>query len=119
MQYKFGKEEETFRQELRRLPQEAELPRKWRYGLIETADEDSEVARAMRLKLADRGWLTMGWPKEYGGQDASPITQLVFNEEMAYYRAPGKGRLRHRDARACADDARDGGAEAQVPPGHR
>ena len=46
--------------------------------------------RAMRRKLADRGWLTMGWPKEYGGQDASPITQLVFNEEMAYYRAPGK-----------------------------
>ena len=44
----------------------------------------------MRRKLADRGWLTMGWPKEYGGQDASPITQLVFNEEMAYYRAPGK-----------------------------
>ena len=44
----------------------------------------------MRRKLSDRGWLTMGWPKEYGGQDASPITQLVFNEEMAYHRAPGK-----------------------------
>ena len=48
------------------------------------------MARAMRRKLADRGWLTMGWPKEYGGQDASPITQLVFYEEMAYHRAPGK-----------------------------
>ncbi len=89
MQYKFTKEENTFRQELLDFLK-AELPPKWRYGLIETADEDSDVARAMRRKLADRGWLTMGWPKEYGGQDASPITQLVFNEEMAYYRAPGK-----------------------------
>ena len=89
MQYKFAKEEEAFREELRSFLK-AELPRKWRYGLIETAEEDSELARAMRRKLAERGWLTMGWPKEYGGQDASPITQLVFYEEMAYHRAPGK-----------------------------
>ncbi len=89
MQFKFAKEEETFREELRTFLT-TELPRKWRYGLIETADEDSDLARKMRRKLADRGWLTMGWPKEYGGQDASPITQLVFYEEMAYHRAPGK-----------------------------
>ena len=89
MQYKFGQEEQAFREELRSFLKK-ELPRKWRYGLIETAEEDSELARSMRRKLSDRGWLTMGWPKEYGGQDASPITQLVFNEEMAYHRAPGK-----------------------------
>ena len=89
MQYKFAKEEQAFREELRSFLKE-ELPTGWRYGLIETADEDSALARAMRRKLADRGWLTMGWPKEYGGQDASPITQLVFNEEMAYHRSPGK-----------------------------
>ena len=89
MQFTFAKEEMAFREELRDFLK-AELPRKWRYGLIETAEEDTDLARAMRRKLADRGWLTMGWPKEYGGQDASPITQLVFYEEMAYHRAPGK-----------------------------
>ena len=89
MQFKFTKEEDAFREELRTFL-EKELPRKWRYGLIETADEDSDLARKMRRKLADRGWLTLGWPRQYGGQDASPITQLVFNEEMAYHRSPGK-----------------------------
>ena len=89
MQYKFTKQEDAFREELRTFLKE-ELPRKWRYGLIETADEDSDLARRMRRKLADRGWLTLGWPKEYGGRGASPITQLVFNEEMAYHRSPGK-----------------------------
>ena len=52
MQYKFGQEEEAFRQELRDFLK-AELPRKWRYGLIETAEEDTELARAMR-----RNWPT-------------------------------------------------------------
>lgn len=89
MQFKFSKQEDTFREDLRTFLT-TELPRKWRYGLIETAEEDSDLARKMRRKLADRGWLTLGWPKEYGGQDASPITQLVFYEEMAYHRAPGK-----------------------------
>ena len=43
----------------------------------------------MRQKLADRGWLTMGWPKAYGGQDASPLRQTVFMEEMSFHDAPG------------------------------
>ena len=97
MQFKFTKQEDAFREELRNFLT-TELPRKWRYGLIETADEDSDLARQMRRKLADRGWLTMGWPKEYGGQDASPITQLVFYEEMAYHRA----RARTPSASACS-----------------
>ena len=54
MQYKFAKEEEAFREELRRLPQG--LPRKWRYGLIETADEDSDVA----------GPCAASWPSAVG-----------------------------------------------------
>ena len=89
MQFTFSKEEETFRRELRSFLKK-ELPLGWRYGLIESAEEDAELERSMRRKLADRGWLTLGWPREYGGQDASPITQLVFYEEMAYHRAPGK-----------------------------
>ena len=62
MQFTFAKEEQAFREELRSFLKE-ELPRKWRYGLIETAEEDSELASSMRRKLSDRGWLTMGWPK--------------------------------------------------------
>jgi alkylation response protein AidB-like acyl-CoA dehydrogenase len=44
----------------------------------------------MRQKLAQKGWLTMHWPAEYGGQDASPVRSAIYNEELAYLRAPGR-----------------------------
>ena len=44
----------------------------------------------MRGRLADKGWLTMHWPEEYGGQDASPVRSAIYNEELAYLRAPGR-----------------------------
>src|SRR5215207_7412753 len=31
------------------------------------------------------------WPKDFGGLDADHMTQLIYNEEMAYHRAPGGG----------------------------
>lgn len=89
MDFRFTAEEEQFRQDLKGFLKE-ELPADWRYGVIEASEDDAGLERSMRRKLAQRGWLTMGWPKEYGGQDASPITQLIFNEEMAYHRAPGR-----------------------------
>ncbi len=55
-----------------------------------TDDASWEVAKDMRAKLADRGWLTMHWPEEYGGQAASPLKSTIFNEEMSYHRAPGR-----------------------------
>ena len=32
----------------------------------------------------------MSWPSQYGGQDASVLKQLVYNEEMAYWGATGQ-----------------------------
>ena len=43
----------------------------------------------MKKKLAEKGWLSRAWPKEYGGQDAPLIEQLIFNEVHALHRAPG------------------------------
>jgi alkylation response protein AidB-like acyl-CoA dehydrogenase len=43
----------------------------------------------MRKKLADKGWLTLAWPTEYGGQGASFMKQVVFSEEMTAMQAPG------------------------------
>jgi alkylation response protein AidB-like acyl-CoA dehydrogenase len=45
-------------------------------------------ARGFVKKLSERGWHTLGWPAEWGGQGASHMKQLVFNEEMAYWEAP-------------------------------
>jgi alkylation response protein AidB-like acyl-CoA dehydrogenase len=43
----------------------------------------------MKKRLVETGYLTMAWPKEYGGQDASIIDQLLFNEAYSYYRGSG------------------------------
>jgi alkylation response protein AidB-like acyl-CoA dehydrogenase len=40
-------------------------------------------------KLGARGWLGLSWPVEYGGAGLTPIDQLVVDEELAAYGAPG------------------------------
>ena len=51
-------------------------------------DEGWQRSRAFEQALAANGWLTMAWPKEYGGQGASPIEQMIFKEEAALHSAP-------------------------------
>ncbi len=54
------------------------------------ASPDSyEIERAFRRKLAERGWLTMSWPREYGGQERSYEQQYLFQEALNYFGAPG------------------------------
>ncbi|MFN8517408.1 MAG: acyl-CoA dehydrogenase family protein, partial [Chloroflexia bacterium] len=45
--------------------------------------------KAWHRKLYEAGYLGMGWPKAYGGQDARPIEQAIVVEEMARADAPG------------------------------
>ncbi|MEE9248492.1 MAG: acyl-CoA dehydrogenase family protein [Dehalococcoidia bacterium] len=45
------------------------------------------VARRIREGLGRRGWLTLAWPREYGGVD-SPVMEMVLREEMAYFDVP-------------------------------
>ena len=79
-----------FRGEVRRFIGE-HLPADWA-----THDDDGaygaraiEAGRTFQRAMAERRWLTMAWPREYGGLGASHWQQLVMNEEMAYHRAPG------------------------------
>ena len=39
-------------------------------------------------KVGEKGWLTMAWPKEYGGGGRSYIDYAIYTEEMFYNRAP-------------------------------
>ncbi|MBT3942475.1 MAG: acyl-CoA dehydrogenase, partial [Chloroflexi bacterium] len=87
MRYAFTQDEEDFRGEVRDWLNE-QLPDDWN-GIDEDSEEGWDFTRLMRGKLADKGWLTLAWPTEYGGEGASFMKQVVFNEEMAYYRCPG------------------------------
>ncbi|MGW4060438.1 acyl-CoA dehydrogenase family protein [Amycolatopsis sp. NPDC004747] len=39
-------------------------------------------------QLGKDGWLALGWPKEYGGQDRSMLDQLIFTDEAAVAGVP-------------------------------
>ena len=92
MQFRFAPDEEAFRRELLDFL-DRELPSGWEPGDRlggEEEDQDTwEFQRQFTRKLADRGWLAMAWPKEYGGLGAPHMQQLVYNEVMSYYGAPG------------------------------
>ena len=88
MDFYFTPEDEAFRQEIVDFVSK-EVPRDWRTARIDTEEPEwRDAIRQFKKKLAQKGWLTMAWPKEYGGGGASHMQQMVFNEEMAYRRLP-------------------------------
>mgnify|MGYP005837447329 CR=1 FL=1 len=80
MEFRFTEEEEAFRREVRDF-----LKKEWTLGSVDLEEPGMyEEARKFEKKMADRGWRTMHWPKEYGGQGASHMMQIILREEMAY-----------------------------------
>ncbi|MGB2584303.1 MAG: acyl-CoA dehydrogenase family protein [Dehalococcoidia bacterium] len=91
MDFGFSEKEQTLRSELKEFAR-TELPPDWRGGgyAEEYGDDYSwEVAKQTSKKLSQRGWLTMAWPKEYGGLAATHTEYLIYREEMAYNLVPG------------------------------
>lgn len=91
MEFQFTAEDQQFRQEVR-----AFIKANWGEGGSGGGGEVDDLethqrTRAFEKRLAERGWLTMAWPNEYGGQGASHIRQMIFREECAYFGAPGSG----------------------------
>ena len=88
MDFKFDSVEEEFRSEVKDFI-DKELPWNWREEDLDAEDEvDSIKVMEFKKKLGEQGWLTMAWPTEYGGQSATHMRQVVFNEEMAYRGIP-------------------------------
>jgi alkylation response protein AidB-like acyl-CoA dehydrogenase len=56
-----------------------------RPGRLETLEQ----RKAWHRELYEAGFVGMGWPKAYGGQDARPMEQAIVAEEMARANAPG------------------------------
>jgi alkylation response protein AidB-like acyl-CoA dehydrogenase len=53
---------------------------------------DSPAKRAFMKKLADRGWLGMSWPREYGGKELSGIYDFILTEALSRWGAPQPGK---------------------------
>jgi len=87
MDFRFTPEEQAFRQEVREFLRQ-EVPPDWEGVFLEETEKEWKQGRAFVKKLSQKGWVAPAWPKEYGGMEASPALQLVYNEEMGYHRAP-------------------------------
>jgi alkylation response protein AidB-like acyl-CoA dehydrogenase len=60
---------------------------------INTLTEKAERRKEWEQHLGENGWSCIGWPKEWGGRDASLAEQVIFAEE--YARAGVPGRVNH------------------------
>jgi len=96
MDFRFTADEEAFRGEVRSFL-DRELAPGWDAEFEgsehpgPTNDALWEFSRRFTHRLAERSWLAMAWPKQYGGLEATHMQQLIYNEEMAYRSAPGGG----------------------------
>ena len=85
MQFGWSQEEEAFRREIQDFLKQ-ELPEGWGQGDEEDGRIDFE--KGFAKKLGAKSWLTCAWPEEYGGKGWSIIQQMIFNEELAWVKAP-------------------------------
>ena len=87
MDLSFTKEQEAWREEIREFfrkepPERFPVQQKglgWGFGAW-----SYEFAKW----LGDKGWISLTWPKEYGGQARSIMDKLILWEEIAYHHAP-------------------------------
>lgn len=77
--------DEFFKEEMKHAPPEWGTSMEAIFGL----DECWKFHKQMAKKLAAKGWISLPWPKEYGGQDASLVEQFIFSDVMGYHQGAG------------------------------
>ncbi|MBA4863391.1 acyl-CoA dehydrogenase family protein [Streptomyces sp. PSKA54] len=87
MDISYPPETEAFRSEVKGFLSDA-LPADWKG--IGALDEDAAwaFARDWRRRLAERGYLSLTWPEQYGGRGLSKLHQVVLMEELALAGVP-------------------------------
>jgi alkylation response protein AidB-like acyl-CoA dehydrogenase len=89
MDFRFSEKAEAFRKEIQNFIKET-LPADWRQQA-----RDPQKAKVIfdtyNKKARERGYHTMAWPKEFGGQERSIEEQLVANLEVSRQMVPPLG----------------------------
>ena len=90
MQISFTPEQERLRQRLREYFAGLMTPARRASLAREGGGEygDGGAYKDLVRQLGRDGWLALGWPAEYGGQDGSMLDQLIFMDEAAIAGAP-------------------------------
>jgi alkylation response protein AidB-like acyl-CoA dehydrogenase len=92
MDFNDSPSEAAFRQEVRSfLDQHARLrqePNESAYDEAKTDADRVAIAKRWQQTLAAAGWACLSWPKTFGGRDATPIEQVIWNQEVKRYVTP-------------------------------
>ena len=93
MDFTFDAESEKFRKEVRAFIQKNWDPKDFNtdmnvFGYDFDNPEYRDHAKKFQQKLIEKGYWTMSWPEEWGGQSAPLNKQVVYSEELAYAGAP-------------------------------
>jgi alkylation response protein AidB-like acyl-CoA dehydrogenase len=93
MDFAFTPEMQAFRREVSDFL-EKEAPKDWRDKKVTFFDSSGQpdwikIHRDMAQKLGAKGWISIHWPREYGGQGVSPLYRLILREELCRYHSPG------------------------------
>jgi 3-oxocholest-4-en-26-oyl-CoA dehydrogenase alpha subunit len=89
MRIGYSPEQEELRRELRSYF--AQLMTPDRVEALNSGEGEvgrGNVYRETVAQMGKDGWLTLSWPKEYGGQARSTMDQLIFTDEAAIAGAP-------------------------------
>ena len=89
MDFTLGEKELGLKEGIRKFAEAQLPPDLLRNTLIDGEFRDFEFEVSMSTKLAQRGWLVMSWPEQYGGRGASLWEQTIYEMEIAYWNVPG------------------------------
>jgi len=81
LDFKTTEKEETFRQEVREFF-DKEFPPEFLQDVEAEPEEERKLYNECVRRLAGKGWLGIGWPREYGGMECSVTQQLIYYIEM-------------------------------------
>jgi alkylation response protein AidB-like acyl-CoA dehydrogenase len=95
MRIAFTEEEEALRKHLRGYFSDLVTP-EIRAGLSTATGDfrqsgefgDAGVYKSVIRQIGEDGWLGIGWPEEYGGQNRTMMEQLIFTDEAAIAGVP-------------------------------
>lgn len=85
MDFSFTPEEEAFRAKVRAFAEREWGPPSPNGG---RDHPNREREAAFRRRCAEAGYITFGWPEEYGGKSAGPMEHYILSQEMNRVGAP-------------------------------
>ena len=89
MQISYTPEQEALRAELREYFARLITPERREALAVQSGEYgEGDVYREVVREMGRDGWLALGWPEEFGGQNRSSIDQLIFTDEAAIAGAP-------------------------------